>query len=76
MTEEDRLRALSVLPKELREAYAKSERSIMKEEEKKLIKLIPELIETIEAKLKENGVRDIYVGTAISLMQHALRELG
>ncbi|MCS4388864.1 hypothetical protein [Klebsiella quasipneumoniae] len=48
----------------------------MKEEEKKLIKLIPELIETIEVKLKENGVRDIYVGTAISLMQHALRELG
>ncbi|VUS88664.1 hypothetical protein [Klebsiella huaxiensis] len=48
----------------------------MKEEEKKLIKLIPELIETIEAKLKENDVRDIYVGTAIILMQHALRELG
>ncbi|HFE8995052.1 TPA: hypothetical protein ACGATL_000289 [Raoultella ornithinolytica] len=48
----------------------------MKEEEKKLIKLIPELIETIEIKLKENGVKDIYVGAAISLMQHALRELG
>ncbi|SXF93705.1 Uncharacterised protein [Klebsiella variicola] len=48
----------------------------MKEEEKKLIMLITDLIDTIESKLKENGVKNIYVGAAVSLMQHSLRALG
>lgn len=48
----------------------------MKEQDKKLIKLIPELYEIIEKKLEENGIPANFAGAALSAMLATIRAIG